>query len=200
MPRNCAAYDELRARLIEGGKAINARCLAAEPDSPTERLAALEQRLWALRDAGQLVRPALKAFYDTLSDQQKAKFTTIADPPAPDSGKVAMAPMGQRYQACAAQSAGETDHLIAEIEKKVRPGRAQQAGLDDLRNKSAQMEKLLLASCARPIANNPLARLDAADERLVAMNFAASNLEMALNNFYASLDSRQKARFQSLGH
>ncbi len=194
------AYDTLRGRLIEGGKAINTRCHAAEPDSPTARLAALEQRLWALHDAGQLVRPALKAFYDTLSDQQKAEFITVTtEPAAPESGKVAkaaMAPMGQRYQACAAQSAGETDRLIAEIENKLRPGRVQQAGLEELRNKSVQMEKLLMASCARPIPNDPLARLDAADERLVAMNFAASTLEMALNNFYASLDSGQKARFR----
>jgi hypothetical protein len=196
------AYDKVRGRLIEGSKAINASCTAAASDSPTQRLAALKQRLWALHDAGQLVRPALKDFYDTLSDQQKAKFTaaTASEQAPPENSKLASAPMGRRYQACAAQSAGATERLIADIEKKVRPAREQQAGLQDLRQKSAQMEKLLLASCAQPTPKEPLARLDAADERLVAMNFAASNLEMALNNFYASLDKRQKARFESLGH
>jgi LTXXQ motif family protein len=196
------AYDKVRGRLIEGSKAINASCTAAASDSPTQRLAALKQRLWALHDAGQLVRPALKDFYDTLSDQQKAKFTatTAGEQAPPENSKVASAPMGQRYQACAAQSAGATERLIADIEKQVRPAREQQAGLQDLREKSAQMEKLLLASCAQPTPKDPMARLDAADERLVAMNFAASNLEMALNNFYASLDKGQKTRFESLGH
>ncbi len=107
--------------------------------------------------------------------------------------------MGQRYQACAAHGAGETERLIDEIAKATQPTQGQQASLDNLRNRSSQMEKLLLAACTQPIPNDPPARLDAADDKLVAMNFAASNLEIALNGFYGSLDRRQKAAFNALG-
>jgi LTXXQ motif family protein len=44
-----------------------------------------------------------------------------------------------------------------------------------------------------------LARLDAADQRLVVMNYAATSMEVALNDLYASLDAGQKAKFTSLG-
>jgi hypothetical protein len=190
-------YDTLRSRLAEGGKIIKERCRAVDAESPTLRLAELEQRLWTIHDAGQLVRPALKAFYDGLSGEQKAKFNA-PKPPQPEKKADAATPMGRRYQACAAQSAGATDRMIGEIKRKVRPTHEQQSGLDELQKKSAQMEKLLLASCAQPTPDNPLARLDAANERLVAINFAASNLELALNNFYASLGKRQKESFDSL--
>jgi hypothetical protein len=56
-----------------------------------------------------------------------------------------------------------------------------------------------LCWCAQPLANDPLARLDAADQRLVVINYAATSMEVALNDFCASLGASQKAKFTSLG-
>jgi hypothetical protein len=42
--------------------------------TPTGRLAAIAQRLAALRDALDTMRPPLEAFYGSLTDEQKAHF------------------------------------------------------------------------------------------------------------------------------
>jgi len=55
----------------------------------------------------------------------------------------------------------------------------------------------LVASCAQPIPNDPLARLDAADDQLAAMNYAATTVQIAFDEFYAKLDKDRKARFGS---
>jgi LTXXQ motif family protein len=193
-----SSLEGLRGKVAIGAKTIKISCHVANSLSPTTRLAELTQRLWAVHDAGVLARHSLEAFYATLTDDQKAKFNTVVAP-ASESGSTAAEAANRRYRECAAQSAGATEHMFDRIEQAVRPTKAQQASLDRLRKTSAQMEKLLLASCAQPVAKSPLARLDAADQRLVVMNLAASTMEVALNDFYASLDPRQKAKFETLG-
>jgi hypothetical protein len=44
----------------------------------------------------------------------------------------------------------------------------------------------------------PAERLDAAADRLTAVIFAASNVNMALNDFTSQLSDEQKTRFNSL--
>ena len=192
------AFDEVRSQLIEGSKSIRSRCRTISTDTPMERLAELKQRIWAVHDADITVRPAVAGFYGTLNDQQKAEFK--GTPPAPPKGaNAAAAPMGERSQAYAAQASAGTQALIEQIEQKVRPTHEQQASLDNLQKVSAQMEKMLLAPYAQAMPQSPLARLDAADDQLVALNYAASSVEIALNSFYAGLSDEQKASFDSLG-
>ena len=194
------ALDTLRAKLIEGTKAIRVNCRETTSDSPAERLTEFEERLWAVYDADLVARPAIEAFYDSLTAQQRARFITAPTPAAFRDSNDANAQMGQRYQACATQSTGETERLIDEIIKTTRPTPDQQASLEDLRTKSSQMEKLLLASCAQPVPDSTLARLDAANGRLFAIISVANNLQIELNNFYGFLDGEQKAAFDRLGH
>ena len=87
---------------------------------------------------------------------------------------------------------------MKEIEQKVRPDKKQNASLDALRNASSNMAKLLTASCAQPTPTDPVARLDAADDQLARMNYAATSMQLALADFYAKLDNGQKARFDAL--
>jgi LTXXQ motif family protein len=61
------------------------------------------------------------------------------------------------------------------------------------------MAKLLTATCAHPVSDDPLARLDAASDQLTAMNYAAANMQIAFDNFYSRLDNSQKARFDRSG-
>jgi hypothetical protein len=60
------------------------------------------------------------------------------------------------------------------------------------------MAKLLIASCAQPVPADPMARLDSADDQLTAMNYAATTVQVAFDDFYGKLDNEQKARFDSL--
>ena len=50
------------------------------PQAPVERLDAVKTRLQAMVDAMNTIRPKLQAFYTSLSDDQKARFNTMAPP------------------------------------------------------------------------------------------------------------------------
>ena len=50
---------------------------------------------------------------------------------------------------------------------------------------------------AKPIPADPMARLDAADDQLTAINYAATTVQIAFDNFYLRLNNDQKARFES---
>jgi hypothetical protein len=199
-PEQKTLLDKLQAASTEAVKTIKAGCIDAAQRPPTQRLPELEQRLWQVQNAGSLLHVPLKAFYDSLTPEQKAKFTvqTPASPPQGDP-RAANGPMGKQYQACAAQSIGDADRLIKQIQQAVRPTPQQRAGLEAFGRASSDMAKLLIASCARPMPADPVARLDAADNRLTTMNYAATSVDVALNAFYGGLTNEQKARFDTLG-
>ncbi len=46
--------------------------------APVERLRAMQNTLWAVHDAAQLIRAPLAQFYATLTDDQKQKFAAPA--------------------------------------------------------------------------------------------------------------------------
>jgi LTXXQ motif family protein len=50
------------------------------PKSPVVRLDTVETRLTAMVDTIKAVRPNLKNFYASLSDDQKARFNTMGPP------------------------------------------------------------------------------------------------------------------------
>jgi hypothetical protein len=68
------ALDELRAATARAAETIRAACPAEIPLTPIGRLDAIEQRVTALLAALDAVRPALAGFYDSLTDEQKARF------------------------------------------------------------------------------------------------------------------------------
>jgi hypothetical protein len=61
------------------------------------------------------------------------------------------------------------------------------------------MAKLLIASCAQPVPADPLGRLDSAGDQITAINYAAANVQIALDDFYARLSRTQKARLDAAG-
>ena len=74
---NDAQRDKLakvKVALAESLKTAKAGCGNAVNLPPVNRLNAVVQQIWAVRDAGIYVRAALKDFYDSLTDLQKAAF------------------------------------------------------------------------------------------------------------------------------
>ena len=90
------------------------------------------------------------------------------------------------------------DAPIRQIEQSVRPTKAQRASLEALQKKSFEMGQFLMASCLKPMPATPAERLDAAADRLTAVIFAASNVNMALNDFTSQLSDEQKTKLNSL--
>jgi hypothetical protein len=80
---------------------------------------------------------------------------------------------------------------------RVRPDKTQAGSLENLHKVSSDMAKLLTASCVQPMAADPLARLDSGSDQITAMNYAASNVQIALDDFYGRLSQQQKARLEA---
>src|SRR5262244_1218399 len=72
------ALEELRAASAKAIDMLKSGCPKDLPSIPTGRVAAMESRLQVMLAAMQTVRPALERFYQSLSDEQKARFNAIA--------------------------------------------------------------------------------------------------------------------------
>lgn len=193
------ALEKLQSAILQSMKPVKSDCGVSMEFPPSERLGALVQALWAVRDAGIFARGPLNNFYDTLTNTQKDSFLSRRPPSElPADGKDANIGMNRQYQACATQNAEKAERLTKEIELRVRPTKDQAASFENFHKVSSDMAKLLIASCAQPIPVDPVARLDDANDQLTAINYAATTVQIAFNDFYARLDNRQKTRFDSL--
>ncbi len=193
------AVEKLQYAILQSIKPVKSDCGASAELSPPDRLGALVQMVWAVRDAGISVRAPLKTFYDSLTTTQKNSFASRSpqtEPPA--QANAANSGMNKQYQACAAQNAEKAERLAKEIEMRVRPTKDQAASFENFHKVSSDMAKLLIASCVQPIPADPMARLDDANDQLTAINYAATTVQIAFDNFYAKLDDGQKTRFNSL--
>ncbi len=67
------ALDDLRAASAKAAETIAAACPRDFPTNPSQRMELMEKRLEAMLTAIKTVRPAFDAFYNSLTDEQKAR-------------------------------------------------------------------------------------------------------------------------------
>jgi hypothetical protein len=88
-PEQQPLFDQLKDTAGKAIGIIRAACPAEPSVTPPGRLAAAEKRLTAMLEAVRTVRPALEAYYNALSDEQKARLYL---------SRRAMEPMGDRNE------------------------------------------------------------------------------------------------------
>ena len=164
--------------------------------TPPGRLQAMTTRISATLEAVRIVRPALEKFYKSLSDEQQARFNALG----PNVGE--RAPQ-QPQQEAKSESCGEpksslTQLPIERIEAVVHPDGKQKQALDRLSGATREAVNELQAACPDDLPLTPVGRLEAMEKRLEAMLQAARHVQPALDEFYATLSSEQKARFNTL--
>jgi hypothetical protein len=71
------ALEKLKSANASAAESLKANCPAYKALTPTGRVAAMEQRLDAAQAAVKTIEPALKDFYSSLSDEQKARFNSL---------------------------------------------------------------------------------------------------------------------------
>jgi hypothetical protein len=194
-----ATLDKVQLAANDAVNTIKSNCRQTGELSPPDRLRALVQALWVVRDGDIAMRAPLKNFYESLTSAQKSSFAVQKSQNVPAPDDKTQGGENKQYQACAAQNVGSAERLVKEIEMKIRPDKTQAASLENLHKISSDMAKLLIASCAQPIPADPLLRLDSASDQITAMNYAASNVQIALDDFYGRLSQTQKARFEATG-
>jgi phage-related tail protein len=158
------------------------------------------QRMQAINAAVQTVKPALQAFYSSLSDEQKARFNEIGmQLGQPRQQRNASSDAKAVTANCSTEKAGISNLAINRVEETVRPTEAQGALLDKLDDAMGKAVETLRGTCPSTVPQTPVGRLDVIQKRLQAMIDAANTIRPALDEFYASLNDEQKAKFNRLG-
>jgi len=185
--------DDLKAASDQAAKLLRASCPSERSSTPLGRLDAIAQRLNSMLQAVDIVRPALTKFYDSLSDEQKARFNDMGRQQAANQGG---ANAKSEARVCGGQGPGVlSDQAIERIEGEVRPNDRQKADLDALRDASAKASDALRNACPSQTPITPVARLEAMAKRIQAMLEAINTVRPALAKFYDSLSDEQKAHF-----
>jgi hypothetical protein len=195
-----ALLDNVRVAASKAAEIFKASCPAenAYPLTPLGRLRAMTARLQATLEAVETVRPPLEHFYDSLSDEQKARFNSLG-PTKLRRNADARAALPEDGEVCAQAKPGLTNLPIEQIDAVVAPDEGQEKLLDKLAEATDKGVSILQAACPNEMPLTPPGRLVAMEGRLRAMIDAATEVRPALDDFYASLFDEQKARFNRLG-
>ena len=190
--------ENLRQAANEAAAKFKEACPESVPMTPTGRLQAMTQRLQATDEAIQTVKPAVVAFANSLSDEQKARFNEIgAQLGQPKQSRTAK--QSQPEANCSSEKAGISSLAINRIEDVVRPTDTQGAALDKLDEAMQKAVEALNTACPNAVPQTPVGRLDVMQKRLEAMIDAANIVRPALEEFYTSLTDEQKAKLNRLG-
>jgi histone H3/H4 len=184
-----AILDELKDATAKALDILKAACPTALPSTPTGRIEAMRQRLDAMLAAVRTVRPVVEKFYQSLNDEQKARFNALS----PDNQQQAQR---DPTQACNARAFASVP--LERIERAVQPDGAQRSALKELQDAMSEAADLLSADCPTYRALTPVGRLQAMEQRLDAMLRAVQTVQPALEKFYGSLGDEQKERFNRL--
>jgi hypothetical protein len=190
---------DVRKASLDAAAVFKASCPPenAFPLTPPGRLSAMTARLDATLQAVQTVRPALDQFYNSLSDEQKERFNEIG--PKKSAANAEARAASQAADTCKQPKQGLANLPIEKIEDAINPNDGQAAELNKLQDATTQAVSIMQAACPDETPITPPGRLDAMEKRLRAMIDAAKTVKPALESFYASLTSEQKARFNRIG-
>jgi hypothetical protein len=186
-----AMLDDLRKASIEAAQLIHDACPTEAAATPSGRLAAMQQRLEAMKSAIARLRDPFEQFYESLDDDQKAEFAALNEQRAPFAPKVP-----------AAQSCAPPDLLpwpAAEIGTKLHLNDQQREELGALSRMDALARNTLNFDCQPDETLSPPDRLATADTRLDAMLEAIRWIRPTLDDFFATLSDEQKAQFDAIG-
>jgi hypothetical protein len=188
------ALDDLADASLKAAQIIKSGCPTSVAFTSTGRLAAMQQRVEAMAQAVEAVSGPLDTFYGSLTEDQKAKFNAVNQPPPAHEKN------GRQRTAQNCTSANAASQWPeARIEAALRPNEAQQAKLKALQNAAAQAAEQLAASCPADMPATPPARIAAVAKRLDVMLAAVKNVRRALDDLYADLNDEQKAQFNQIG-
>jgi len=196
-PEQRALLDALRSAAAKAADAFKQSCGDSYAMTPPGRLRAMTNRISATLEAVRIVRPALEKFYSSLSDEQQARFNALG-PPAGRSQQQPQQDASTQSETCGEPKSSLTNLPIERIETVIHPTGTQNEALNRLHGATEKAVQGLQAACPDDVPLTPVGRLEAMEKRLEALLRAAKLVQPALDEFYATLSSEQKARFNTL--
>ena len=168
-------------------------CPDSIPTQPVARLQLMESQIEELSMAVDIVRAPLHELEQSLTDEQKARFT--AAPTPSDANRT------DRSAAIGPSCDGSTvaiDRTIARIDGTVQPTHAQRPVLAGVKQSFAKAADDLDAHCPTTLSATPVGRLEAIEARLDATWRSILSTQVALANFESNLDEAQKGRLDQM--
>jgi hypothetical protein len=196
-PEQRVLLDELKAAAAKAADAFKDSCADSYAMTPPGRLRAMTNRVSATLDAVKIVRPALERFYNSLNDEQKARFNALG-PNVGEGTQPQQQEANAQAERCGEAKSSLTQLPIERIEAVIHPAGKQKEALDRLGQATRNAVERLQAACPDDVPLTPLGRLEVMEKRLEAMLQAAALVQPALDEFYAALSNEQKARFNTL--
>lgn len=194
-----SALNDLKDATGKAMTALQSACPEELPSTPPGRLAAMDKRISTMLLALSIVQPPMQRFYDSLTDEQKARFNTVS----PEAQTASAARNGDRpadlSQVCGAEALKPVTVPTERIAQVLNPTDAQRTALDGLNEATRKAADFLKANCPAEQMLTPPGRITAMEHRLGAMQSAIKTVQPAMENFYKSLTDEQKARFNLLG-
>lgn len=179
--------EQLRSALAQAIERIKATCPAAKPSTLAQRLKAVQDRIWTMRDALLTIRSPLEKLYASLSGEQHWRLHRDET----DARGAGAKPADASAQMCGGPAA--SGDPFQAIERAMGAAAEQQrAGWQALRQTSGAMAQLIANSCPTYPLLGHMGRFTAAADRLDVMLFAVMAMSPALEVFYDSLNDSQK--------
>jgi hypothetical protein len=183
-----AALSEFADAAIRAAQTIKDACQSDVAFTPTGRLEAMQKRIEGMVQAVTMVGPPLGRFYNSLTDEQKARLNAANGQGNRNRGSTA-----------GCNAAGSVARWpVDQIEKAVQPSPEQYSKLDALKKVMLATSDDLADSCPSSLPATPPARLKAISRRLETMLKAVKNVRPVLEGFYASLSDEQTAQFNAI--
>jgi len=193
------ALDALKAASSQASEALKSSCTSEVPQTPLGRIDAVQKRIGGMIQASAIVRTPLDNFYNSLNDEQRQRFATLAPTSTARTNRRGFDSGNDLVALCSRRAEGFTQIPAQRVEEIVKPSQQQLDAFERLKSASTQAANHLQASCPTQMPQTPLDRFDAVGTRLNAMENAIKMVRPALASFYDSLTDEQKARFNTLG-
>ena len=188
-----ASFDELKAASAKAEEIMKASCPSEIPLTPISRLDAAEKRVDAMMQAVQALRAPLDTFSNSLTEEQKRRLDSLANRGGHNKAGETIT------QLCSDTAARFTNLPSEQIQQTVQPKEQQMPAFEALKAASNKAANILNdTACPSETPSTPGDRLDAMAKRLNATAQALNTVRPALQDFYASLDDEQKARFNTM--
>lgn len=185
------AFAELKAATVKASEILKRSCAPETPLTPMTRLDAMQRRLQAMAEAGEVIKAPLLHLYGLFSDVQKQRLEALAHP------NVRRVPAARAKEANAAElclsQASFTNVPADQIASTLQLTDAQKQELEKLKAASAKASGDLKGACPAAVPDTLDGRLDAARQRVTALITAVDTVRPAVSDFYASLTDEQKA-------
>ena len=198
-PEQSALLDEMRSAAAKAADVFKGSCSDSYAMTPPGRLRAMTNRISATLEAVRIVRPALEKFYNSLSDEQQARFSALGPNIGERSQQQPQQDANAQSDTCGDPKSSLTNLPIERIETVIRPAGTQKEALDRLKRGDGE-------GCSRAASCLPGRRAAHAGgtaggdgTRLEAMLQAAKLVRPALDEVLCHVGQRAEGPLQYAG-